>query len=597
MSGDSERELASFSCRQISGGARWTIHLFSLLCLMLATSSCGWVKPRADAYKDSKEYSETEFRNAESRYYKNASTPQFCLALSGGGIRSAAYSIGVLKGLHVIKKQVPDRPPDIDIISAVSGGSYAVAWLYDQYAQKASSDTRGLNKMDILNEVLSEKSIRKVAGNVEYFNSLQALVTVGGVINTHKETVGAVLTGDWQAVIINYLAGLLKPDLPPWKEKAMTPSGAAYEGFITNGFQFSGQRRSIQTASDLPYLIVNGTIQASPTPSSSEDAKSSEPIRLANNIFEFTSHGMGSPSVGYRRWDELMPEDRAKTYSFARLASISGAVVDTTTSNAVLFLGSEAGLGYALLTPTYSDGWIRRFIRLTDGGDSENLGAYGLIKRNCKEILVVDAEYDGKIDVINQNFYGKPIDGYEDGYQFKSYQLLKDKLCKEGRELMIDKLDQATNSLNCEGKSKAEAVKPPENWHCWNEKQVNTKRKWFNCSEPTNEGFVDGQNGLKVTHVKLSADRKYLDDFASNGEDKAKAQEVYGPFITDLYKKQKEGKEGKKLDKDFPHYSTFRFIWSPEDFLAVAELGCRAVVRHYTPRLLSPSGETCFAKD
>lgn len=47
----------------------------------------------------------------------------------------------------------------------------------------------------------------------------------------------------------------------------MTPSGAAYESFITNGFQFSGPRRSISPASkDLPYLIVNGTIQASPTP-------------------------------------------------------------------------------------------------------------------------------------------------------------------------------------------------------------------------------------------------------------------------------------------------------------------------------------------
>ncbi|MBL8052678.1 MAG: patatin-like phospholipase family protein [Nitrospira sp.] len=566
---------------------------------MLATTSCGWVKLKADAYKDSKEYSETEFRKAESIYYKSSSTtPEFCVALSGGGIRSAAYSIGVLKGLHVIERQVPDRLPDIDIISAVSGGSYAATWFYDQYAQKASSDARGLNRMDKLNEVLSETSIRKVAGNVEYFNSLQALVTVGGVLNTHGKTVAAGMTGDWQAVIINYLAGLFKPNLPPWKEKHMTPSGAAYESFITNGFQFSGPRRSISPASkDLPYLIVNGTIQASPTPGSSEDAKTPEHLRLANTIFEFTSHGMGSPSVGYKSWAELKPEDRASTYTFARLASISGAVVDTSTSNAVLFLGSEAGLGYALLTPTYSDAWIRRFIRLTDGGDSENLGAYGLIKRNCKEILVVDAEYDGKIDAINQNFYGKPIDGYEDGYQFKSYQLLKDKLCKEGRELTIDKLDQATNSLNCEGKSKIEAVEPPENWHCWNEKQVNTKRKWFNCSEPTNEGFVDGQNGLKVTHVKLSADRKFLDDFASNGKDKAKAQEVYGPFITDLYKKQKEGKEGKKLDKDFPHYSTFRFIWAPEDFLAVAELGCRAVVRHYTPDLLSPSAKACIFID
>jgi hypothetical protein len=258
----------------------------------------------------------------------------------------------------------------------------------------------------------------------------------------------------------------------------------------------------------------------------------------------------------------------------------------------VLFLGSEAGLGYALLTPTYPDGWIRRFVRLTDGGDSENLGAYGLIKRGCKEILVVDAEYDGEIGT-NQIFYGQPIKGYQDGYQFKAYRHLKDKLCKEGMQLTIHDLDQATNGLDCEGKrpganSQTNITPVPRN--CWS-KQVNTERALFDCSKPTSEGTVRGpKNNLGVTYVKLSASRKSLDDFASNG--KGEAQEHYGPLITALYTKQK--KDG-NLDKDFPHYSTFQHTWSPDDFLAVAELGCRAVVRHYTPDLLSPSGETCIA--
>ena len=36
----------------------------------------------------------------------------------------------------------------------------------------------------------------------------------------------------------------------------------------------------------------------------------------------------------------------------------------------------------------------RRLIRLSDGGHSENLGAYVLLRRRCRTIVVVDSEYD-----------------------------------------------------------------------------------------------------------------------------------------------------------------------------------------------------------
>lgn len=65
----------------------------------------------------------------EWKYNKNEKErPQFGLALSGGGVRSASYCIGVMKGLN--ETGILDT---IDVISSVSGGSYASYWFYMQH--------------------------------------------------------------------------------------------------------------------------------------------------------------------------------------------------------------------------------------------------------------------------------------------------------------------------------------------------------------------------------------------------------------------------------------------------------------------------------
>src|SRR5262245_34920639 len=58
---------------------------------------------------------------------KAARDPQLCLAMSGGGIRSAAFNMGVLRGLHEL-----EFLDDVDVISAVSGGTYTLSWLMRQ---------------------------------------------------------------------------------------------------------------------------------------------------------------------------------------------------------------------------------------------------------------------------------------------------------------------------------------------------------------------------------------------------------------------------------------------------------------------------------
>lgn len=57
--------------------------------------------------------------------------PKWGLALSGGGLRSAFFSLGVLKSLY------DDRTLDrIEMVSSVSGGGYTAYWLYANHAGK-----------------------------------------------------------------------------------------------------------------------------------------------------------------------------------------------------------------------------------------------------------------------------------------------------------------------------------------------------------------------------------------------------------------------------------------------------------------------------
>ncbi len=63
----------------------------------------------------------------EKKYLDNSWPPKYGLALSGGGTRSASFSIGALKALN--EAEILQK---IDVISSVSGGSYATYWYFSQ---------------------------------------------------------------------------------------------------------------------------------------------------------------------------------------------------------------------------------------------------------------------------------------------------------------------------------------------------------------------------------------------------------------------------------------------------------------------------------
>src|SRR5258706_15607719 len=50
--------------------------------------------------------------------------PSLCLAVSGGGLRSAAFSTGVLRQLHL-----SGFYKSLDLVAGASGGSWAMLWV------------------------------------------------------------------------------------------------------------------------------------------------------------------------------------------------------------------------------------------------------------------------------------------------------------------------------------------------------------------------------------------------------------------------------------------------------------------------------------
>ena len=110
-----------------SRGAPWWVVLGAFVLL-------GWLGSIVGAWRAVRHVVSSDKPANVSSVYAEVPAPQFGLAMSGGGIRSAAFNIGVLHALH--QRQALSS---IDVMSSVSGGSYAMSWYLLQlyYARQA----------------------------------------------------------------------------------------------------------------------------------------------------------------------------------------------------------------------------------------------------------------------------------------------------------------------------------------------------------------------------------------------------------------------------------------------------------------------------
>lgn len=210
----------------------------------------------------------------EERELLRRERPEWGLALSGGGLRSALFSIGVLKALH--EQKALGR---FDMISTVSGGGYAGYWLYA--------------------DALAHPSERKDFGGQslapDHFpRRLCELITRGNFV-TYPRGIGAAIKGSSVKLYENSLLRTFGRD------------ERAFGGKLT-----LGRFRAPMGAGIHPYWVLGAT--------SDEGGYANAvlaPDFWPGKLFEFSPVLHGNPFAGQRRWGGEFPARRA--------AAISGA--------------------------------------------------------------------------------------------------------------------------------------------------------------------------------------------------------------------------------------------------------------------------------
>lgn len=295
--------------------------------------------------------------------------PRMCLALSGGGLRAAAFSIGILEGLHGLPKGWIEK---LDVISAVSGGSYALAW----YLAAQSRNPEAADKL-----FTDPQLVERLAEKAEFVNQSAATARFA-IFGLFKSAVDIVYRG---------LTGLNRPTLNhSYYEHRLRE---VFELDVDSGWE--GVRQAI-LAKRLPLPIFNASATAA-DPEDGEPVPTDGEFAHPQRIFEISPFRHGSEELKF-------VHDRDPPFALAGAAAISGAAVDERYGpGASLFSKVRGGLGFTY-DATKGWKWDRgrenlKVLYLSDGGFAENLGAYTLIKRMCEEIVIVDSTEDPDLEL------------------------------------------------------------------------------------------------------------------------------------------------------------------------------------------------------
>lgn len=195
------------------------------------------------------------------------------LALSGGGIRAAYYSIGAMKALYD-----DGWLQEVDVLSSVSGGGYAAYWLLSSEAAEDEGKPFGYTLLDDANfaGTLCEVGVR--ANFVRWWSAASAFVTRRPVTLYHNA--------------IGRSFGL-----------------ADSEGALTMADLASPTR-----SEKIPYWIVNTTRYGG--------------TKSRDNIFEITPFHMGARGIGGRWTGWSITARQATSISGAATGSLRQKITD-----------------------------------------------------------------------------------------------------------------------------------------------------------------------------------------------------------------------------------------------------------------------------
>lgn len=490
------------------------------------------------------------YRHHENRYRglnaSDRSLPNVCLALSGGGLRSGTFSIGILAGLNDAKTaDGTTLLSQLDYVSSVSGGSYASTWYYVQMHKRVEA------KMDVeaaRQDLFSERSIDHLRSGARFLNKVDGVAQ--GLADIATSPVNWVVNGpfDFQA---NVAPGRLyyqyiidktyhtHPDYPDY-----SPSLVALGTMVANANAGRSGR--------LPYPIINTTADI-------DDDRMHHGALMANGVFELTPAWIGNDWFGYRL-NEGGDDSYADVLDAARAASISGAAVDpagfpnvnppiTVLANMFNITLAYHIRNYGVQTshilarpwPSYLfDGHTHnpsgRHIKLADGGVAENLGLYSLTRRLCRNIIVVDGEEDG-------------------GYAFEAYKKVKRAIKGEMHAALaapeIDRRERHYWMREVEMNGSRQIRWQPENGHLEPPPPVMEGR--IGHFPYRDEDRIVSDVDINVVYLKLAPPRGKLEKLS--GMEKV-LEHLRSADV-----------------KKFPHDPTSDLSYSPEKFDAYFQLG------------------------
>ncbi|HEX6190022.1 MAG TPA: patatin-like phospholipase family protein, partial [Pyrinomonadaceae bacterium] len=267
------------------------------------------------------------------RFRARGDSVDWGLALSGGGMRSGGFDIGVMKVLYDEKYL-----EKIDVISGVSGGGYAIYWLYTKHNPSDTLFGESAFKDDkfVQNTCrLQNKDKSDFFTNTLAIKTLPFLFSEGKVFNRYEDR-------------INTSFG---------NEKPRSTKLCFLNSFIEKG--------------KVPYFILNTTLKLP----ENKKRRNEKLRKLSSEVFEITPEFRGNPDLGFREWAQHT--DAPLTFS----ESVAASAIPS------LFTYHKIDNYNQQTVPDQK-------LQLYDGGESENLAALALIRRGIENIIIIDSYHD-----------------------------------------------------------------------------------------------------------------------------------------------------------------------------------------------------------
>lgn len=350
-----------------------SVVLIPFLCASLAFSQ----QPQKNSY-DYGKYGAQSFPAREG-------SVDWGLALSGGGPRSALFSIGAMKALY--DRDYLDK---IDVISSTSGGSYASYWLLTSYDPSRRNEKFGAARLD------NSKFLQQICflQNEDKSNFLPIL-----------RSLGAFPTGDkrfkkYEDAIVNSFGYEITYGKKKYRDDTKLD-------FLNSSID----------ARDVPYFIINTTIGVKQV-----DVEKKELLELGIDrkewlelakVFEITPKYRGNVGLKFRDWAGKDNESsKNENYNEDKKDAPWTLSKSVATSGIPSFLFASRGIKH-----------MREKERLMwDGGQAENLAAFGLISRGISNVIIVDSEQDAR-------------------YKFEAYTKLQERLEKIDVSFCVPDID------------------------------------------------------------------------------------------------------------------------------------------------------------